>query len=82
MKCKFCGNEVDTGAKYCPVCGTEVTQSNENGEGEQPAAYEDPNKEYGYGYGQPGYSQEDYGQSDGNQGNYGGYGQPDSSQGN
>ena len=81
MKCKFCGNEVDTGAKYCPVCGTEVTQSNENGEGEQPAAYEDPNKEYGYGYGQPGYSQGDYGQSDGNQGSYGGYGQSDGSQG-
>lgn len=75
MKCTFCGNEVEEGAKYCPVCGTEAVQKNDNTDNEQSAVqYEDPNKQSGYGQGGYGYDQ-----PDDNQGGYS-YGQPDSSQ--
>lgn len=28
MKCSFCGNEVEEGSKFCPVCGTRIEQEN------------------------------------------------------
>lgn len=85
MKCKFCGNEVEKGAKFCPVCGTEVMQENENADSEQSGdQFETSDNQAGYSYhynqsdnNQEGYS---YGQSEGNQGGYS-YGQPNSNQG-
>lgn len=87
MKCKFCGNELEKGVKFCPVCGTEVLSEDSSANGEQPETqYEDPNKRTEYGFGQSGYSQGNYGQTDAaqfdsTQGNYS-YGQFDNTQGN
>ena len=71
MKCRFCGNEIEEGAKYCPICGTEVTQENGN-EGNSSDDYnygQTDNNIGGYTYGQTdrdmgGYT---YGQSENNQ---------------
>ena len=58
MKCKFCGNELEKGVKFCPVCGTEVLSEDSSANGEQPEIqYEDPNKRTEYDFGQSGYSQ-------------------------
>lgn len=87
MKCKFCGNELEKGVKFCPVCGTEVLSEDSSANGEQPEIqYEDPNKRTEYDFGQSGYSQGNYGQTDDTQfdsiqGNYS-YGQFDNTQGN
>lgn len=80
MKCKFCGNEVEKDMKFCPVCGTEVTQENENTDSEQSGGLsEEPVKQPEYG--SAGYEQGGDGQPDNNQGGYG-YGWSDGGQGN
>lgn len=88
MKCKFCGNELEKGMKFCPVCGTEVSSSESDSAGgeEHDVQYEHPNKQSGHNqdvYGQFGNNQGsyDYGQSDNNQSSYG-YTQSDNAQGN
>lgn len=97
MKCSFCGNEVEEGAKFCPVCGTEVTSANDSERTEGTSRYEDPNGQGGYGYGQGGYGygqapagqngqfengQSGYGYGQTNNGQDGySYGQPDNGQG-
>ncbi|MCI9074566.1 MAG: zinc-ribbon domain-containing protein [Dorea sp.] len=83
MKCTFCGNEMEEGVKYCPVCGTEAVRTDNHEDQEQPAPqYEDPNKQIEYGgqeenrYNEPEGSQNGYGYG---QGGYI-YGSPDYSQ--
>lgn len=61
MKCHFCGNEVEDGAKFCPVCGTKVASGNDSGNEGAAPQYEDPNGQPGYGYGQPADGQPGYG---------------------
>lgn len=87
MKCSFCGNEMDEGTKFCPVCGTEVTSANGSERTGGASQYEEPNGRGGYGYGQPdnGQGGYGYGQAPTGQNGYGqdgySYGQPDNGQG-
>lgn len=73
MKCSFCGNEVEPGAKFCSNCGTPVNEENP----ENTSGNESGDNQYGYSTGQADYG---YGQSDNNQSGYS-YGQSDNSQG-
>ncbi len=76
MKCGFCGNEVEDGARKCPTCGAEVQQESGSADSQPAAQYEDPNARLRDGD-QGGYNN---GQSDHNQGGYN-YGQPGNHQG-
>lgn len=56
MRCGFCGNELEDGVKYCPLCGTKVTGKDpekhaEEANGADDDHYSDPNG-YHYGGGQ------------------------------
>ena len=56
MRCSFCGNELEDGVKYCPLCGTKVKgkdpeKHTEEANGVDEDRYSDPNG-YQYGYGQ------------------------------
>lgn len=91
MKCSFCGNEVEPGAKFCSNCGTPVNEENPestsgNESGDNQYGYSTGQSDYGYGQSDNGQSGYSYGQSDNSQSSYGygqsdyGYGQSDNSQ--
>ena len=78
MKCSFCGNEVAEDAKFCPICGAEISEESNTDNSQSATQYEDPNAHFeenqGNSYSEPvnnqgGYS---YGQSGNNQNSYGG----------
>ncbi len=54
MKCRFCGNEIEEGVKYCPFCGTEATQENDKADNssEEYSFGQTDNNIGGYTYGQ------------------------------
>lgn len=87
MKCSFCGNEIEKDVKFCPVCGTEVTEDGRadgKQQGLQNEEFDKRNENSGSGYMQGGYSQSDNNSGDYSYGrpesNFGGYssGQPES----
>lgn len=49
MKCSFCGNEVEKGMKYCPLCGAEVKEETFDNQTSGTDDGSDPNGEYSYG---------------------------------
>ena len=76
MKCSFCGNEVEKGMKYCPLCGAEVKEETPENQTPEMENHDEPNNDYSYGQSSSdpngGYS---YGQKDSNPNssfNYGG----------
>ena len=76
MKCSFCGNEVEKGMKYCPLCGAEVKEETSENQTPEMGNHDEPNNDYSYGQGSSdpngGYS---YGQNNSNPNgsfNYGG----------
>lgn len=67
MKCSFCGNEVEKGMKYCPLCGAEVKEETPENQTPEMENHDEPNNDYSYGQSSSdsngGYS---YGQNDSN----------------
>ena len=51
MKCSFCGNEVEKGMKYCPLCGAEVKEETSENQTPETENHSDPNSGYSYGQG-------------------------------
>lgn len=49
MKCSFCGNEVEKGMKYCPLCGAEVKEETSESQTSGTDNSSDPNGGYSYG---------------------------------
>ena len=49
MKCSFCGNEVEKGMKYCPLCGAEVKEETPENQTPEMENHDEPNNGYSYG---------------------------------
>ena len=49
MKCSFCGNEVEKGMKYCPLCGAEVKEETPENQAPEMENHDEPNNDYSYG---------------------------------
>ena len=49
MKCSFCGNEVEKGMKYCPLCGAEVKEETPENQTPEMENHDEPNNAYSYG---------------------------------
>ena len=49
MKCSFCGNEVEKGMKYCPLCGAEVKEETPENQTPEMENHDEPNNDYSYG---------------------------------
>ena len=49
MKCSFCGNEVEKGMKYCPLCGAEVKEETSENQTPETEKHDEPNGGYSYG---------------------------------
>lgn len=79
MKCSFCGNEVEKGMKYCPLCGAEVKEETPENQTPEMENHDEPNNDYSYGQSSSdpngGYS---YGQSNSDPNGGYSYGQKDS----
>ena len=79
MKCSFCGNEVEKGMKYCPLCGAEVKEETPENQTPEMENHDEPNNDYSYGQSSSdpngGYS---YGQSSSDPNGGYSYGQNDS----
>ena len=79
MKCSFCGNEVEKGMKYCPLCGAEVKEETPENQTPEMENHDEPNNDYSYGQSSSdpngGYS---YGQSSSDPNGGYSYGQKDS----
>lgn len=48
MKCSFCGNEVEKGMKYCPLCGAEVKEETSENQTPEMENGGEPNGGYSY----------------------------------
>ena len=49
MKCSFCGNEVEKGMKYCPLCGAEVKEETPENQTPEMGNNDELNSDYSYG---------------------------------